>query len=100
MLPVFRVFALLEGISYLLLFAVGMPLKYWGAIPGPNIYIGYTHGFLFIAYLVLAVGLTMEGLWGFKKFIWIVVASLLPFGTFYLDEYYLKQLSRNKKRIQ
>jgi integral membrane protein len=94
MLTLFRTVAILEGISYLLLFAVGMPLKYWGEIPEPNIYIGYTHGFLFLAYVVLAVLLTMEGLWGYKKFLWIFIASLLPFGTFYLDEYYLKKLSR------
>jgi integral membrane protein len=96
MLPVFRAIAILEGITYLLLFAIGMPLKYWGEIPGPNVYIGYTHGLLFMAYVVFAVLLTMEGLWDFKKFFWIFLASLLPFGTFYLDEYYLKTLVRNK----
>jgi integral membrane protein len=93
MLLIFRVFAILEGISYILLIGIGMPLKYWGEMPAPNIYIGYTHGFLFLTYVGLAVLLTMEGRWNFKKFIWIFLASLLPFGTFYLDEYYLKRLA-------
>lgn len=91
MFLLFRTFAILEGISYLLLFAVGMPLKYWGEIPEPNMYIGYTHGFLFIAYVVLAIVLTVEGFWGYKRFFLVFIASLLPFGTFYLDEHYLKK---------
>jgi integral membrane protein len=93
MLYIFRAFAILEGLSYLLLFTIGMPLKYWGNIPQPNIYIGYAHGFLFLAYLVLAVVLTMERSWGIKRFLWVFAASLLPFGTFYLDEHYLKKLA-------
>lgn len=91
MFLLFRTIAILEGISYLLLFAVGMPLKYWGEIPEPNMYIGYAHGFLFIAYVVLALVLKVEGLWGYKKFFLVIIASLLPFGTFYLDEHHLKK---------
>lgn len=97
MIQLFRVFAILEGVSYLLLFAIGMPLKYWGEIPEPNIYIGYAHGFLFIAYVFLAVVLTLERAWGTRRFVLVFLASLLPFGTFYLDEHYLKKLAvRNK----
>ena len=92
MLPLFRVIAILEGISYLLLFAIGMPLKYWAGIADPNKYIGYAHGFLFLAYLLLAVVVGMERSWGFKKYFWVIMASLLPFGTFYLDEHYLRKL--------
>lgn len=91
--PLFRISAILEGISFLLLFAVGMPLKYWGAIPQPNTYIGYVHGFLFLAYVALAIVVTMERSWGMKRFALLFAASLLPFGTFYLDEHYLKKLA-------
>ncbi len=91
MLTILRAFAILEGISYLMLFAVGMPLKYWGEIPGPNIYIGYAHGFLFLAYVVMLVVFWMENSWGTKRFIWLFLASLLPLGTFYADEYYLNR---------
>ncbi len=92
MLTLLRGTAILEGISYLLLFALSMPLKYWGDIPEPNIYIGYAHGFLFLAYVVLAVVLTLERSWGLKRFFILFTASLLPFGTFYVDEHYLKKL--------
>tara|TARA_R110000796_G_scaffold35017_3_gene90207 strand:- start:191432 stop:191749 length:318 start_codon:yes stop_codon:yes gene_type:complete len=93
MLKIFRLTAILEGISYLLLFGVGMPLKYISEIREPNIYIGYAHGFLFIAYVVLAILFCNEHKWGLKKFIILFIASLLPFGTFYIDKKYLKPFS-------
>ena len=93
MLRTFRISAILEGISYLLLFSFSMPLKYWANITEPNIYIGYVHGFLFIAYMIFGVIFSMESKIAPKKIIMLVLASLLPFGTFYMDEKYLKPLS-------
>ena len=90
MLRIFRGVALMEGVSYLLLFALSMPLKYWAGIREPNIYIGYVHGFLFLAYIALAVVLWQERKWSLKTLFWILLASLLPFGTFYLDSRFLK----------
>ncbi len=91
MLKTFRLTTLLEGISYLLLFGIGMPLKRLGDIPEPNIYIGYAHGFLFIAFVILAAMVCWEKKWGLKRFIIFFIASLLPFGTFYIDKKYLKR---------
>ena len=99
MLKIFRLTAVLEGISYLLLFALTMPLKYWAGITLPNKVVGYAHGVLFLLYLVLAVVFWAEKKWGIKKLLLLVLASLLPFGTFYLDQYYLKPLA-GKKALQ
>jgi len=93
MLRIFQLSAILEGISYLLLFSFSMPLKYWANITEPNVYIGYVHGFLFIAYMILALVFSMERKIAPKKIVMLVLASLLPFGTFYLDEKYLKPLA-------
>ncbi len=90
MLNTFRITAILEGISYLALFAISMPLKYLAGLRDPNIYIGYVHGFLFIAYLALAVILTMQLKWGKKRLTILFIASLLPFATFYIDKKYLR----------
>ncbi|MCL6275343.1 DUF3817 domain-containing protein [Muricauda sp. 2012CJ35-5] len=90
MLNAFRLTAILEGISYLLLFGITMPLKYWAQIFEPNQYVGYAHGGLFILYMVLALVICWEKKWGIKRFIILFVASLLPFGTFYADKKYLK----------
>lgn len=96
LLNTFRIIAVLEGISYLLLFAVTMPLKYWAELGYPNKVVGYLHGALFIAYLVMALLLGISLKWGIKKMFWVVLASLLPFGTFYLDQQFLKPLSLQK----
>ncbi|TAI48287.1 DUF3817 domain-containing protein [Flagellimonas allohymeniacidonis] len=97
MLKLFRATAILEGISYLLLFAFSMPLKYWADIPEPNKVIGYAHGGLFILYVVLAAMFCWERKWGIKRFSILFVASLLPFGTFYIDKKYLSGLSPELK---
>ena len=89
-LLILRIVGILEGISYLLLFAFSMPLKYWAGIGEPNIYIGYFHGFLFIGYLALAVINWKLKNWKLKILFYLIMASLLPFGTFYLDEKFLK----------
>jgi len=90
MLKTFRITAILEGISYLMLFAISMPLKYLAGIGEPNKYIGYAHGFLFVSYAILALVLTIKRKWGFKMLVILGVASLLPFATFYVDKKYLK----------
>lgn len=93
MLTLFRTTSILEGISYLSLFAVTMPLKYLAGLPTPNKYVGYAHGALFIAYIILAVIFWFRKKWSFKKGAILLLASLLPFATFYVDQKYLKPLA-------
>ncbi|SNY99420.1 DUF3817 domain-containing protein [Flagellimonas pacifica] len=90
MLKLFRATAILEGISYLLLFGFTMPLKYWANILEPNKIVGYAHGGLFIAYVIIAIIVCWKHKWSIKHFIVLFIASLLPFGTFYADKKYLK----------
>ena len=90
-----RFMAILEGISYLLLFGLSMPLKYWANIREPNIYIGYVHGLLFIVFIVLAYLFCKKQGWGTRMYLKFFLASLLPFGTFYMDKKYLAPLSQN-----
>jgi len=81
-----RSVASIEGISYLVLLFVAMPLKYLAGIPRAVSIVGMAHGILFIAGGVLALqGIMQRGKpwrWGFK----ILIAALLPFGTFFLDK--------------
>jgi len=95
-----RWLALLEGISYLLLFGLGMPLKYWADIPGPNYVIGLAHGILFVAYLIWVLIVGRKYSWSFLTFFWSGLASLLPFGTFVADAKIFKPLSSNITRDQ
>ena len=90
MIKAFRILAQTEGVSYLLLFALSMPLKYWAGIREPNIYIGYVHGALFIGYVAMATMLWRERNWSNKAYFYLILASLLPFATFYVDSRFLK----------
>lgn len=92
MIPGFRIVAILEGFSYLALVFFAMPLKYWGEYGLPNKVIGMAHGILFIIFIVLAAVVCYEKKWPLKTFVGFLMASLLPFGTFYLDQEYLKKL--------
>lgn len=84
----FKIIATLEGISFLVLLLIAMPLKYAYDMPEYVRYVGMAHGMLFIAYIVLAVILKMEENWPVKKFLIICLASVIPFGTFYIERKY------------
>jgi len=86
----FRVIAFLEGLSYILLLFVAVPIKYFGDDPSYVKLLGMPHGLLFMAYIVLAIMLKQELTWNRKTFIVVLVASIIPFGTFYVNNKYLK----------
>lgn len=92
MTKLFKIIAILEGISYLVLFSNMLFIK-------PNNFelyktllypIGMTHGLLFIAYVLLAFLIKKSQNWDFKTLIIVLVASLLPFATFFIEKKYLK----------
>ena len=86
----FRIIAFLEGVSYLLLLFVAVPIKQNLGDPAYVKLLGMPHGLLFMAYLVLAYLLKDEQKWEGKSFLIILVASVIPFGTFYVDKKYLR----------
>jgi integral membrane protein len=90
MLKFFKFIALLEGTSLLLLLGFAMPMKYFFQEPIFVKTIGMAHGLLFIAYLILAVMQKIASNWSLKTLAIVSIASVLPFGTFYVDKKYLK----------
>ncbi|NBU81449.1 MAG: DUF3817 domain-containing protein [Flavobacteriaceae bacterium] len=91
MLCFFKIIALLEGISMILLYFFAMPLKYMFENPSYIRPIGMSHGLLFIGYIILAIMLKYEENWSVKKFGIVALASILPFGTFYIEKKYLRK---------
>jgi len=85
----FRLVAILEGISYLL-FGVTMPLKYFYNLPGPNYIVGMIHGILFIAYIAICLQSIYLYKWSFKTSFLLLLASLVPAGTFVAEHKILK----------
>lgn len=95
-----RLLAFLEGMSFILLLAIGMPLKYMYNMPGPNLVIGMLHGILFIAYCVLVIIVRSEVKWNLTTTFWALLASFLPFATFVADAYIFKPVQLlNRKSV-
>jgi len=94
-LSTFRKIAVAEGLSYILLVFVAMPLKYWAGLPLAVKYTGWAHGVLFMLYIVLLIMAWLEYKWNFKKVVLIGLASLLPFAPFWVDKK-LKEDNLNK----
>ena len=87
----FRKVAMAEGTSFLVLLFIAMPLKYFADEPMPVKVVGYAHGFLFVAFMLLAFVVKFQfnrtwG-WGVKAF----VASIIPFGTFLMEKQWKKE---------
>ncbi|WP_417854588.1 DUF3817 domain-containing protein [Xanthomarina gelatinilytica] len=93
LLNIFRLVALLEGISYILLLFIAVPIKYFGNDPQYVKMLGMPHGLLFVAYIILAIVLGSKLKWKSKSLMFVLAASIIPFGTFYIDKVYLKQVS-------
>ncbi|MDX1277226.1 DUF3817 domain-containing protein [Oceanihabitans sediminis] len=89
---IFRLIAFLEGVSYILLLFIATPIKYLQGNPEYVKMLGMPHGLLFVAYVVLAIVVGMERKWDTKTMFIVLIASILPFGTFYIDKKYLKNL--------
>jgi len=89
MLKFFKIIALLEGISLLALFFFAMPMKRIFGHPEYIFPVGMAHGILFIVYILLAIMLKFEDNWTGKKLAIVSVASIIPFGTFYVEKKYL-----------
>jgi len=91
MLKIFKITAILEGISFLVLIFNMVIIK----ANNPELYhtilrpFGLGHGALFIGYVLLAILLRKAQNWDFKTFGIILGASLVPFGTFYIEKKYL-----------
>jgi len=85
----FRIVALLEGVSYILLMTLGLYFKYQLNDATYVKLLGMPHGVLFILYILIALLLRKQEQWSFINFGIILFASLIPFGTFYVDRKYL-----------
>jgi integral membrane protein len=85
-----RIIAFIEGVSFLILLFIAMPLKYWGGMPMAVRSVGSIHGLLFVLYVLFVLLCKIEHRWSFKKTFILLGISLIPFGNFYADKKYLQ----------
>lgn len=86
---IFKWISILEGISYLLLLFIAMPLKYIWEMPEMVRVIGMAHGVLFVLYILGAFYMFRILEWKLSTLFIAFVASVLPFGPFYVEKKYL-----------
>ena len=92
----FRFVAIAEGLSYLALFGVTMPLKYMAQMPTPNKVVGLIHGVLSVLYVCTLLHVWWAERWSVLRVVVAFVASLVPFGAFAFEW----SLRREKRRVE
>ena len=91
MTKIFKFTAISEGISYILLlvnmlFVKPSNMELHKSLLFP---IGMTHGILFMAYIYLAFIIKDKQNWSFKDLFFVILGSIVPFGTFYIEKKYV-----------
>ncbi|WP_028560059.1 DUF3817 domain-containing protein [Paenibacillus pinihumi] len=87
----FRMIALYEGLSYLVLLIIAMPMKYLMDIPQPVTIVGALHGLLFVLYMLALAQVAWQKKWKMDAIAFAIIASIIPFATFYLEARLKKQ---------
>lgn len=94
----FRIVAFAEGVSFLVLLGVAMPLKYLAGEPTMVQIVGLIHGVLFLVYGgMVGVFVSQHG-WSIRRAAEAMILSVLPFGTFYLDRRLEREVARDASR--
>ncbi|TGE25886.1 DUF3817 domain-containing protein [Hymenobacter aquaticus] len=81
-----RAIGFLEGISFLVLLGIAMPLKYLAGQPAAVRMVGMAHGVLFVLYVLLVVQVSVARGWSWRKALLALVVSVVPFGTFWAEK--------------
>lgn len=81
-----RLVGVVEGISFLLLLGIAMPLKYLAEMPMAVSVVGMAHGVLFIAYALCLLSAMMAAEWPLSRGVRLMLAALIPFGPWLVDK--------------
>lgn len=88
----FRWVAFFEGLSFVVLLFIAMPLKYWAGLPIAVRVVGMVHGLLFVAFLGALFRAALERNWPARRWGLALFSSLVPFGTFVFDRSLKREL--------
>ncbi len=87
----FRKISIVEGLSFLILLFIAMPLKYVFDMPMAVKVVGWAHGVLFVLYIYVIFPTARKLDWSFSKTLLGLIAAVLPFGPFIFDRNLKKQ---------
>ena len=88
-----RMVGLVEGISFLVLLGIAMPLKYLAGVPLAVKLVGWAHGVLFIAFCVALQQAHQRAGWSLGRTAVFFGAALVPFGPFVIDRTLRQELA-------
>jgi len=92
-----RLLAFLEGLSLLVLVFIAVPMKYLRHDPMLVKSLGPVHGALFLLFVFSTLRVAVEQQWTFRETTWkLILATFIPFGTFYIDYSILRRLQEEK----
>jgi len=94
----FRVIAFIEGLSYIILLFIAMPLKYLADMPTPVRIVGMAHGILFLLFVGGMTEVILRYKWSIGRAILVFISSLIPFGTFVVEAKLLRRLQADDER--
>ena len=90
-----RALGFLEGTSMLILLFIAMPVKYLLGNPALVQSVGMAHGVLFVLFVIYTLAISVTQRWSFWSITWkVLLASIVPFGTFYVDRKILSRLDQ------
>lgn len=84
-IPFLRQIAFAEGVSFLVLLGIAMPLKYIAHMPLAVKIVGWLHGVLFVVFCFALLRTWIVARWPLLRCAVVFVAALLPFGPFVVD---------------
>lgn len=90
----FKLIASLEGISFLLLVGVAVPLKYIWKEPAMTQNMGMVHGLFFILYVFNIIQNKIELGWATGKTLLALLLSIIPFGSFYVASVMIPKIAK------
>jgi integral membrane protein len=92
----FRFMAIVAGVMSLLLWFVDIPVMYlfdnpdWKAAVA---WIPFVHGWVYAAYVLVAIQFSVKAHWPLKKVIWLILAGTLPFASIAAERRVVRQYS-------
>ena len=92
----FRFMALVAGVMSLLLWFVDPPVVYlfnnpdWKAAVA---WIPFVHGWIYLAYVLVALQFSVKANWPIKKIVWLLLAGTLPFASIAAERRVVRQYS-------
>jgi integral membrane protein len=81
----FRLISYIEGLSYLILVFIAMPIKYMGENPYYVKVFGMAHGVLFILFMLVLFDAMRKEAWNKTFSSTLFIYSLIPFGSFVIE---------------